>query len=233
LLEKLLEDPHLIKAIVVDMDGTITKFNLDFLSTRRRVLKELDRMNLRTPDMTDKLSLYFILDKLRDKANPGTFRELRKRIYDMIEEMELKAATQVTLYPGAVDTLRKLRRHSIKIGLVTNNGRKGTELTLSRYRLNSLFNAVVTRDDCDNMKPAAEPVMKVLAALKVAPNEAVLIGDGVMDIKAARAAGVRSVAVATGPFKSDLLLRAEPDYLLGSINDLPTLIDLLNATKGP
>lgn len=232
MLEKLLEDPHLIKAIVVDMDGTITKFNLDFLPTRRRVLRELDRMNLRTPDMTDQLSLYFILDKLKDKTNRSTFRELRKRIYDMIEEMELRAATEVALYPGAVDTLRKLRSHSIKVGLVTNNGRKGTELTLSRYRLNSLFDAVVTRDDCDNMKPAAEPVTKVLAALKVAPNEAVLIGDGVMDIRAARAAGVRSVAVATGPFKSDLLLRAEPDYLLGSINDLPTLIDLLNATKG-
>jgi HAD superfamily hydrolase (TIGR01509 family) len=231
LLEKLLEDPCLIKAIVVDMDGTITNFNLDFLSTRRRVLKELDKMKLRTPDMTDQLSLYFILDKLKNQTDPSTFRELRRRIYGMLEEMELEAATEVTLYPGAVDTLRKFRGRSIKIGLVTNNGRRGTELTLSRHRLNSLFNTVVTRDDCDNMKPAAEPVEKVLAALKVAPNEAVLIGDGVMDIRSARAAGVRSVAVATGPFKSGLLLKAEPDYVVGSINDLPTLIELLNAAK--
>jgi HAD superfamily hydrolase (TIGR01509 family) len=221
----------LIKAIIVDMDGTITNFNLDFLSTRRRVLKELDKMKLRTPDMTDQLSLYFILDKLKNQTDPSTFRELRKRIYGMIEEMELKAATDVTLYPGAVETLRKLRGRSIKIGLVTNNGRKGTELTLSRHRLKSLFDTVVTRDDCEDMKPAAEPVEKVLAALKAAPNEAVLIGDGVMDIRSARAAGVRSVAVATGPFKSELLLKVEPDYVVGSINDLPTLIELLNAAK--
>jgi HAD superfamily hydrolase (TIGR01509 family) len=231
LLEKLLEGPCLIGAIVVDMDGTITKFNLDFLSARRRILKELDKMNRRTPDMTDQLSLYFIVEKLRDKTDPDTFRELRKMIYGMIEEMELKAATDVTLYPGAVDTLRKLRERSIRIGLVTNNGRKATEITLSRYQLNSLFDTVVTRDDCDKMKPAAEPVSKVLAALNVTPDKAVLIGDGVMDIGAARAAGVRSVAVATGPFKIDLLLTAEPDYLLSSINDLPTLIELLNATE--
>jgi HAD superfamily hydrolase (TIGR01509 family) len=231
LLEKPLEGSCLIKAIIVDMDGTITNFNLDFLSTRRRVLKELDKMKLRTPDMTDQLSLYFILDKLKNQTDPSTFRELRKRIYGMLEEMELKAATDVTLYPGAVETLRKLRGRSIKIGLVTNNGRKGTELTLSRHRLNSLFDTVVTRDDCEDMKPAAEPVEKVLAALKAAPNEAVLIGDGVMDIRSARAAGVRSVAVATGPFKSELLLKAEPDYVVGSINDLPTLIELLNAAK--
>jgi HAD superfamily hydrolase (TIGR01509 family) len=231
LLEKPLEGSCLIKAIIVDMDGTITNFNLDFLSTRRRVLKELDKMKLRTPDMTDQLSLYFILDKLKNQTDPSTFRELRKRIYGMIEEMELKAATDVTLYPGAVETLRKLRGRSIKIGLVTNNGRKGTELTLSRHRLKSLFDTVVTRDDCEDMKPAAEPVEKVLAALKAAPNEAVLIGDGVMDIRSARAAGVRSVAVATGPFKSELLLKVEPDYVVGSINDLPTLIELLNVAK--
>jgi pyrophosphatase PpaX len=216
----------------MDMDGTITKFNLDFMSFRRRALKELEEMNLRTPDMTDQLSLSVILSKLKGKVDADAFRRIRTQIYGMIEEIELRAATEVTLYPGAVDTLRKLRSHSMKIGLATNNGRKGTELTLSRYRLENLFDAVVTRDDCDNMKPAADPVLRVLTELNVTSGEAVLIGDGVMDIMAARAAGIRSVAVATGPFKSDLLLKAEPDYLLGSINDLPTLIELLNTAKG-
>jgi len=214
------------------MDGTITKFNLDFMSFRRRALKELEKMNLRTPGMTDQLSLSVILSVLKSKVDAETFRGIRTQIYSMIEEIELRAATEVTLYPGAIDTLRKLRNNSMKIGLVTNNGRKGTELTLSRYRLENLFDAVVTRDDCDNMKPAAEPVLKVLTELNVTSGEAVLIGDGVMDIMAAKAAGIRSVAVATGPFKSDLLLKAEPDYILGSINDLPTLIELLNTTKG-
>ena len=222
-----------IKAIVMDMDGTITKFNLDFMSFRRRALKELEKMNLRTPDMTDQLSLSVILDKLRGKVDANTFRGIRDKIYGMIEEIELKAATEVTLYPGAVDTLRKLRSQSMKIGLVTNNGRKGTELTLSRYRLEGLFDGVVTRDDCDDMKPAAEPVLRILNKMNVASSEAILIGDGVMDIMAARAAGIRSVAVATGPFKSDLLLKAEPDYLLGSINNLLILIESLNTAKEP
>ncbi len=217
-----------IKAIVVDMDGTITKFNLDFMSFRRRALEELEKMNLRTADMTDQVSLAIILSKLKGKVDPGTFHEARTKTYSMIEEMELKGATEVELYPGAVETIRKLRRNSMKVGLVTNNGRKGTDLTLSRYGLLDLFDAVVTRDDCDDMKPAAEPVLRVLSRLDVASNEAILIGDGVMDIMAAKAAGVSSVAVATGPFKSGLLLKAEPDYVLGSINDLPTLIELLN-----
>jgi HAD superfamily hydrolase (TIGR01509 family) len=165
---------------------------------------------------------------LKGKVDGETFREVRRKMYSMIEEMELKGATEVELYPGAVATLRKLRANSIKIGLVTNNGRRGTDLTLSRYELLDLFDAVVTRDDCDDMKPAAEPVSRVLSKLDVATDEAILVGDGIMDIMAAKAAGVRSAAVATGPFKSGLLLKAEPDYVLGSINDLPTLVELLN-----
>jgi phosphoglycolate phosphatase-like HAD superfamily hydrolase len=50
------------------------------------------------------------------------------------------------------------------------------------------------------MKPDAEPVLKVLKELDVKPSEAILIGDGAMDILAARAAGVQSGAVAPGPF---------------------------------
>jgi HAD superfamily hydrolase (TIGR01509 family) len=217
-----------IKAVVVDMDGTITRFNLDFMSIRHRALEELDRLGLRTPDMTEQLALYLILTKLKDKVDLSTYREMRRKIYDMIEEMELRSAREVTLYPGAVDTLRKLRSLSIKIGLVTNNGRKGTELTLSRHKLKDLFDVVITRDDCIDMKPDAEPVLKVLKELGVKPSEAILIGDGAMDILAAKAAGVQSVAVATGPFTTDRLLEAEPDYLLGSVNDLPTLIESLN-----
>jgi HAD superfamily hydrolase (TIGR01509 family) len=220
-----------IKAIVADMDGTITKFNLDYMNTRQRILEELDKKNLRTPDMNDQLSLFIVLGKLKDRLDVNTFEALRGQVYGYLEEMELKAATDVTLYPGVMETLQKLRSDSIKIGLVTNNGRKGTALTLSRYRLENLFDAIVTRDDCDDMKPAAEPVLKVLIALNVKPSEAILIGDGIMDVVAAKAAGVLSIAVATGPFASDHLLEAEPDYLLGSINDLPTLIDSLNTTE--
>ena len=220
-----------IKAIVMDMDGTITNFNLDFMSFRRLALEELEKMGLRTPDMTDQLSLFMIQEKVRDQVDISTFRAIRRKIYSMIEETELKAAVEVTLIPGAVDTLRRLREQSVMIGLATNNSKRATDLTLSRHKLHNLFDAVVTRDDCEDMKPAAEPVLKALAKLMVTPREAVLIGDGVMDIMAAEAAGLPSVAVATGPSKSELLLKAEPDYILGSINDLPALITSLNTME--
>ncbi len=221
-----------IKVIVMDMDGTITKFNLDYMAARHRALQELEKLNLRTPEMSEQLSLYLVLKKLKENLDPSTFTKLRRTFYDLLEEMEVKAAQEVTLYPGAVETLRKLRGRGLRIGIVTNNGRAGTEITLRRYRLAVFFDAVVTRDDCEEMKPDGGPVRKVLTEMGVPPEEAILVGDGVMDILAARAAGLPSVAVATGPFASDRLLQAEPDYLLGSVNDLPLLIEQLAVSNG-
>lgn len=219
-----------LKAIVMDMDGTITRFNLDYMGARRQALKELERMNLRTPEMTEQISIYVILKNLKDRANPLDFVLVRRKLYNLLEEMELRAAQEVTLYPGAVQTLQELRSRSIKIGIVTNNGRAGTELTLKRFNLKSYFDAIVTRDDSEKVKPDPDPILMALGEMNATPHEAIVVGDGVMDILAAKAAGVASVAVATGPFTSERLLQVEPDYLLGSVNDLPTLIDSIITT---
>ena len=216
-----------VKAIIMDMDGTITNFNLDFIDVRRKALKELERLNLRTADMTEQTSFFGLLDAVKNKLDPLSYVFLRRKFYNLLEEMELGGAKEVTLYTGAVETLLKLRNRGVKIGLVTNNGRAGTDLTLNRLGLQIFFDVVVTRDDCEEMKPSAEPVRQALSKMNVQVQDAILVGDGVMDVLAARATSLLSVAVTTGPFSNERLVKVEPDYLLGSINDLPLLIDIL------
>ena len=216
-----------VKAIIIDMDGTITKFNLDYMTARRRALEELEKLGLRTPDMTEQVNLFVILNELKTKCEPEKFSKLRSTFYDFFEEMELKAAQDVSIYPGAEKTLQELHSRHLKIGLVTNNSRAATELTLKRHHLQPFFDAIVTRDDCEEMKPDSAPIKKILTELGVSKEAAILVGDGVMDITAAKAAGLRSVAVSTGPFPIERILKAEPDYLLGSVNELPLLIELL------
>ena len=215
------------------MDGTITKFNLDYMTARHRVLDELEKRGLRTAEMDEQVSLWVVLEKLQSALKPEEFQKLRAIFYKYFEEMEVKAAHNVTIFPGAVDTLRELRSKSLKLGLVTNNSRSGTDLTLNRLNLQPLFDAIVTRDDCEEMKPAAAPILKILTELGVSAAEAILVGDGVMDVMAARAARIRSAAVTTGPFPLARLLKAEPDYVLGSVNDLPSLVEKLGAGNAP
>jgi HAD superfamily hydrolase (TIGR01509 family) len=179
--------------------------------------------------MSTDVSLYVLLDRLRGSMDRDKFLALRATCYGFFEEMELKAAKEVVLYPGAAETLRHLRARSLKLGLVTNNSRAGTDLTLDRLDLKGLFDAVVTRDDCDEMKPAAAPILKTLLTLNVPAEASILVGDGVIDILAAKAAGIRCAAVTPDPFPIQRTVNAEPDFLLGSVNDLPVLIDLLDA----
>jgi len=213
------------------MDGTITEFNLDYMAARRQVLGELEKRGLRTAEMDEQVSLWVVLAKLRDTLSSAEFSELRAKFYRFFEDMEVKAAKDVSLYPGAANALKELRSKSLKLGLVTNNSRAGTDLTLKRLNIQSFFDALVTRDDCEDMKPSPAPILKILAELSVSRDEAVLVGDGVMDVMAARAAGIRSVAVTTGPFPLSRLLKAEPDFLLSSVNDLPSLVDKLRAEE--
>jgi phosphoglycolate phosphatase len=218
-----------LRAVILDMDGTITRFNIDYLGARRLVLAELDKMKLKTADMTERSSIYLLLKQLKPRLDLETYGRLRKLFYSRLEEMEIKAAQEVMLYPGVLDTMNKLKDLELRIGLVTNNGRKGTNLTLKRLGLQLFFDAIVTRDDCEEMKPDPGPVRKVLEELKVGADEAIFVGDGVMDIMAAREAGLSSVAVSTGPFEMERLLHSKPDYVLGSVNDLPSLIGSLES----
>jgi phosphoglycolate phosphatase len=217
-----------LQGLVIDMDGTITKFNLDYVAARRRTLEELERLGLRTPEMNEQSSLFVLLNQLKETLEPAKFLALRSTFYHYFEEMELKAAEDVVLYPGAADTLRNLKSKPLKLGLVTNNSRTGTDLTLKRLKLHNTFDAVITRDDCEEMKPNGAPVVKILKEMMILPEAAIVVGDGALDILAAKEAGVRSVAVTTGPFPIERILRAEPDYIIASINDLPTLIERLD-----
>ncbi|HMK82863.1 MAG TPA: HAD hydrolase-like protein, partial [Candidatus Bathyarchaeia archaeon] len=138
-----------LRAVILDMDGTITRFNIDYLRARRLVLEELEKMKLKTADMTEQFSIYLLLKQLKPRLDPETYGRLRKLFYSRLEEMEIKAAREVMLYPGVFDTMNKLRGRELLIGLVTNNGRKGTNLTLKRLGLKNFFDAIVTRDDCE------------------------------------------------------------------------------------
>ena len=101
----------------MDMDGTITRFNLDFVEARRRVLRDVEQMNLRTLDMTEQMSNYLLLKRLKENIDADKFDGIRKKFYGYVQEMEVRAAQDATLYPGALETLNLLRGWRLKIGI--------------------------------------------------------------------------------------------------------------------
>lgn len=102
------------------------------------------------------------------------------------------------LYPGVLDGLGRWRAVVRKLAVVTNKSREFTVPLLDRMHLSAFFDLVVCGDDVARKKPDPEPLAVACRALGVPPAATLFIGDSSNDALAARAAGVRALAVPYG-----------------------------------
>ncbi len=125
--------------------------------------------------------------------------------------------------PGVYPLLDALARELPGIGLATGNLRAGARAKLGHFGLWHRFAAGGFGDDhTDRAALVRSGITALAAALGAPPDpaEAIVIGDTPLDVAAARAAGARAVAVATGRYSESDLLAAGADAVLASFSDL-------------
>jgi phosphoglycolate phosphatase-like HAD superfamily hydrolase len=118
------------------------------------------------------------------------------------------------------------------LGLLTGNVRDGARLKLEHYGLFQHFGFGGFGDhhlDRDDVAREALAVIRNQFDGSVDPQNIWVIGDTPLDIRCARAIGVRAVAVATGFHPYDELANEQPDLLLPDFSDSAPLLALLNA----
>lgn len=114
-----------------------------------------------------------------------------------------------------------------RLGLVTSGDRDRVTRQLRDFRLTQLFRARVCSGDTQEKKPHPAPLQLALRKLRLEPSACVYVGDSPEDLQMARSAGVRAIAV-LGPFPTEKRLRAaRPEFLLGSIRELPDTLKIL------
>ena len=91
---------------------------------------------------------------------------------------------------------------------------------------------VIGADSVTRHKPHPEPVLVALERLGAPRETAIFVGDSPHDVAAGNAAGVTTVAALWGPFGRDALERAEPDYIIDRIVELPGLVERIGAGRG-
>jgi pyrophosphatase PpaX len=129
-------------------------------------------------------------------------------------------------FPGVEVSLARLRSSGIGIVVVTSKRRFSVEMALEKFPgLGEVVDRFVTLEDTAEHKPHPAPLLKGLEFLGgVSPEEAAYVGDSPFDVAAAKAAGVKSVAVSWGAFSENTLRPAGPDYL---VPDLDSAVDVL------
>lgn len=144
--------------------------------------------------------------------------DVYRRVFD-----ELNTDGTVRLFPHVLETIRALHDRGLQLAICSSRGRPTLEGFVKTFHLEHYVSMVVSANDVERHKPHPEPVQKILAALGVAPGEAVVVGDASYDILMGRAAGCRTVGVTYGNQSAADLRAAGADHLIDDFADLLTL----------
>jgi len=120
-----------------------------------------------------------------------------------------------------------LKARGLRLGIATNDAERSARAQATALGLGPYLDFVAGYDSGFGAKPHPGMVLAFAAACGCRPDEVALIGDTLHDLHAARAAGTTSIAVLTGPTRADARSDLEPhaDYVIGSIAELPALLD--------
>ncbi len=143
-------------------------------------------------------------------------------------ERRMRRRTEMILaqavLPGVVQRLEEARALGLKVGLASSSTAEWVKGHLARLGILERFDCLRCRDDVANAKPAPDLYLAVLDCLDVRPPEAVAIEDSPNGVAAAKAAGMRCVAI-PNPITVQLDL-SRADVVLQSLADL-TMAELL------
>ena len=125
---------------------------------------------------------------------------------------------------GMDEALTALGGRGYALGVVTSKVEWMARLTLARYDLERFFPIGVFHDDTARHKPEPDPLLEAARRGGFDPSHAVYVGDSTHDMRAGRAAGMRTIAALWGPFEREDLEREHPDELAATPSDLLTLL---------
>ena len=180
-----------ITTVLFDYDGTLMDTNDIIIQSWQHVFRTL------TGAESD------VKQILASFGEP--LRETMRRFFpdsDLEACVELYRSYQVSFYqekvrmfPGTEALIRNLKERGIKLAVVTSRLRPTTIEGLEKYGLSERFDCIVTADDTQKHKPDPEPVLIALQRLKRPPQEALMVGDSMFDMRCGQGAGVGTVLV--------------------------------------
>ncbi|MCL4355654.1 MAG: HAD family hydrolase [Nitrososphaerota archaeon] len=216
---------------IFDLDGTLVALRLDLRSARKEVIEELGRRGYDTSVLDSSVYTQLILDAAKSQTPKGgerRFEEARRAAFGILDRFEAVGVGAAELLPGVRDALDQLRRLGVRMAVLTNSGRNATSVKLENAGIGGYFEFVLTRDETVLMKPAPEGVAMAAARLGLPVDSTYYVGDSPYDIQAAKAAGVRAVALATGNHSVERLRSEGADYAVASAAELKSFFDGLD-----
>jgi len=221
-----------IAGLVFDKDGTLFDFEATWGAWARGMVEELTGGDAARAERLARAIGYDLAAGQfeRDSAViAGTVAEVAELMVPHLPGVavaglvaRLDAAAQRAPQVPAVDLPRclgGLRAAGLRLGVATNDAEASARVHLRKAGVTDFFDFVAGYDSGHGAKPGPGQLLAFAEAMRLAPGQVAMVGDSLHDMAAARAAGMRAVAVLSGP-AGLAQLRGAADVVLDTIDGL-------------
>jgi phosphoglycolate phosphatase len=228
-------DPHAIKLVIFDLDGTLIDSRLDLVHSVNAALRHIGRAAL--PD--DVIASYvgdgapiLIQRALGGEAvDEATVRQGLQFFLSYYREHKLD---HTTVYDGIQESLSAIQNSrpgtngdhrkeaggfSRRMAVLSNKPVVPSRAIVEALGLGRFFTQIYGGNSFATKKPDPEGARKLLEESGVGPEEAVIVGDSHVDVETGRNAGLWTVGVSYG-FAPHTLQASPPDVLVDSPGEL-------------
>lgn len=210
----------MIKGLIIDMDGTILDSHEVHLEAWKQLLKKY-KVEINEAAI---LSLFGkTTEAIAENLFPETFNPVRIGLEK--DDHFLTLIPKISLFSGVSELISRLKSLNYKICIASSNPIATITTISANFKLN--VDAYVGVDEIARGKPFPDMILTAASRLSLRTSECLVVGDSPYDIKAAKAANCKVIAVLTGDHSFERLNREKPDFVLNSILEIESILELL------
>jgi phosphoglycolate phosphatase len=214
--------------VLIDLDGTLIDSVPDLAYCVDALMAQLGlpargeaKVRQWVGNGIERLVKRALLDQLDGEPDPAL---LAKALPIYLELYKENLSKRSCLYPGVKEGLQFLHDAGYKLGCITNKAAAFTEPLLKDLGIYDYFQIVVSGDTLPVKKPDPLPLLHAARFFKVEPSHALMVGDSISDVKAARAAGFQVICMSYGYNHGQDISDAHPDAVIDSMAQLSGLL---------
>jgi phosphoglycolate phosphatase len=214
--------------ILIDVDGTLVDSVPDLAFCVDEMMKQLGmpvhgeaKVREWVGNGVERLCRRALIGQLDGEPDDALFDRAYPIFIDLYAENTSKRSC---LYPGVKEGLDYLQGAGYKLGCVTNKAAQFTHPLLKDLGIFERFDIVISGDTLAQKKPDPMPLLHGAAHFGVKPENALMLGDSVSDVKAARAAGFQIICMSYGYNHGVDIRLSNPDAVIDSMVELKELL---------
>jgi phosphoglycolate phosphatase len=219
-----------LSGLLFDLDGTLLDTASDIARALNDTLQEFGMAALPVGEVARMIGrgspmLIERAAALRGRTLSDQDRAVMlERFFRHYGALEESAESHAEAYPGVRDTLREMHEAGMQIAVVTNKHFRFANGLLHRLGLRGWVNVVIGGDTCERRKPDPQPLLYACESLGVSPIQALMVGDSLNDVKAARAANIPIICVPYGYNEGQDPRLLDCDAMIETLAELPGLL---------